>query len=130
MAFAAFAWLCHLRKTQTLPKNINRHLNSPGFFDNEQYMIPVLSNDTLLYALDSYSINTPNSISAAISDNKDQQIEALSAQIAHYKMLLNTNIDSDLIDQQTQDNTQKYHDDEYFKSYGYNDIHETMLKDM
>lgn len=91
--------------------------------NNDKYLQPVLENDAVLFHL----VDDDEDAPVPVEDDWKQRYQALEAQHALLQQSLRLAIDARPTDDeglQKPDN-----DSYYFDSYGYNDIHETMLKD-
>ncbi|TIC63559.1 S-adenosyl-L-methionine-dependent methyltransferase [Wallemia mellicola] len=85
------------------------------FFKNDEYLIPVIEADPLLFQLDNQDDWSDDEKPV---DNTEERITKLQQQLNQSATFINNNLLND-----------NFVDNEYFESYDYNEIHETMIKD-
>ncbi|KAJ9639268.1 Ribosomal protein arginine N-methyltransferase rmt3 [Knufia peltigerae] len=125
--------------------NAYHTVSSKSVFDDDKYLKPVLEDDALLYSLDDVFEDTTSSGPANDVDQLREQLATLQSQFAAYREQVQSAL-LDRLDLQdggapesnaartgrqgatTKDNTEEF-DKDYFKSYSYNSIHESMIKD-
>lgn len=86
-----------------------------AFFSNDEYLIPAIESDPLLFQLtndDDWSDDEQP------TNTTDEQLKQLQAQLKQSNSFINDKLLND-----------NFVDTEYFESYDYNEIHETMIKD-
>ncbi|CCG82836.1 Ribosomal protein arginine N-methytransferase rmt3 [Taphrina deformans PYCC 5710] len=94
---------------------------------NESYLQPALENDAVLFHLVDDDDERENLVSDS-QDNWRTKFEALEAQHALLQQAMRSSIEA-RSSKSDEDAKGPDNDTYYFDSYGYNDIHETMLKD-
>ena len=125
-----------------------QRVTSRESFDDDKYLQPTLADDAVLFSLeDVLDMNTKNPNSEA--DALKEELAEVKLQFANYRLDVQqtfaSKIDAEVVANRTsrQDNspysraqadrgTRKRHEmleDDYFQSYSYNSIHESMLKD-
>ncbi|EER42230.1 type I ribosomal protein arginine N-methytransferase Rmt3 [Histoplasma capsulatum H143] len=134
--------------------NLTPDVSSAALFDDEQYLRPVLEDDALLYNLDDLSEEyerdrkdvgkgCPGSKEAEtdpISRIKEleDELDRMRSDFEEYKTIVKRSLDKELNGALSStaakieaSGSSKFHEaeSEYFKSYSYNGIHESMLKD-
>lgn len=85
------------------------------FFKNDEYLIPIIEADPLLFQLDNQDDWSDDEKPV---DNTEERITKLQQQLNQSATFINNNLLND-----------NFVDNEYFESYDYNEIHETMIKD-
>lgn len=85
------------------------------FFKNDEYLIPVIEADPLLFQLENQDDWSDDEKPL---DNTEERITKLQQQLNQSATFINNNLLND-----------NFVDNEYFESYDYNEIHETMIKD-
>ncbi|KAL1873768.1 Ribosomal protein arginine N-methyltransferase rmt3 [Paecilomyces lecythidis] len=121
--------------------NTKPDVSSKDIFQDEIYMRPVLEDDALLYSLDDLGEAEGEGETSASNAEKrvlelQEQLERLQGQFSEYRLAVQKSLDDQLSKeddskastQKTTDRLQEA-DADYFTSYSYNTIHESMLKD-
>lgn len=86
-----------------------------AFFSNDEYLIPVIEADPLLFQL---SNDDDWSDDEQPTDTTEEKLKQLQAQLSQSTTFINDKLLND-----------NFVDTEYFESYDFNEIHETMIKD-
>ncbi|KAL4810046.1 S-adenosyl-L-methionine-dependent methyltransferase [Aspergillus unguis] len=124
--------------------NMAPDVSSKGKFEDESYLKPVLEDDALLYSLD--DIEDEESAEAGDSPAERQvvelqeELERLQIQFSEYRLAVQKSLEEQLtkedekLDSTSGQSTRRANkaeevDSDYFSSYAYNGIHESMLKD-
>ncbi|KIX03334.1 uncharacterized protein Z518_06886 [Rhinocladiella mackenziei CBS 650.93] len=123
------------------------HISSKSIFDDERYLKPVLEDDALLYSLDDVFEDGASSGPVSEVEQLRQQLADLQSQFAAYReqvehAMLERLESSGPIPEPSHVRANKNwdphkpsvgqtaeFDDDYFRSYSYNAIHESMIKD-
>lgn len=123
--------------------NTHPTVSSKSVFDDDKYLKPALEDDALLYSLDDVFEDPASSGPANEVDQLREQLATLQSQFAAYReqvqsaMLDRLDVQDGAPESSTarnnrqnpiKDKTEEF-DKDYFKSYSYNAIHESMIKD-
>lgn len=127
--YASIKLVNYLRTTKASASQIESEIEKIKADDS--FLRPVLDNDPVLFHLVEDDVEEERGQpSGAVSENVSgewkQKFEALQAQYALLQESIRASIDARPSDSKS---TEPDNDSYYFDSYGYNDIHETMLKD-
>ncbi|KAJ5924659.1 hypothetical protein N7466_008846 [Penicillium verhagenii] len=124
--------------------NKTPNVESKSKFDDDVYLKPVMEDDALLYSLD--DITEEQGQEAATGSDAERRVlelqedlERLQNQFSEYRLAVQQSMDDQLskedekLDSKTPkasgSNKAQEIDEDYFASYAYNGIHESMLKD-
>ncbi|KAI5290654.1 hypothetical protein KEM54_000883 [Ascosphaera aggregata] len=127
--------------------NANIDVSAASVFADDKYLMPVLEDDALLYNLEDISDEEeqqqeqqqqqqPNSDARRIQE-LEEEVCRVRGDFAEYKLMVKKAFDQELekssetVRPAEKPESSRYQEEEsgYFKSYSYNSIHETMLKD-
>ncbi|KAH0537713.1 hypothetical protein FGG08_005520 [Glutinoglossum americanum] len=133
--------------------NKNPDITSAAFLEDDKYLHPVLEDDALLFSLDDLPDSpTPGGKISQVEGSLarvaelEEELQRLQSQFMDYRLAVKKSLDGRLNENDTPalakssvglpvavggDSKEPVRDDDshYFKSYSYNAIHETMLKD-
>ncbi|KAE8145925.1 S-adenosyl-L-methionine-dependent methyltransferase [Aspergillus avenaceus] len=131
-------------RTQVKNGNTSPDVSSKSNFEDEIYLKPVLEDDALLYSLDDIEdqdeeVPTGTEAGRRVTELQED-LERLQSQFSEYRIAVQKSMEEQLSKedeklesspQSTQRSFNKAHeiDSDYFSSYSYNGIHESMLKD-
>ncbi|KAF2757794.1 HNRNP arginine N-methyltransferase [Pseudovirgaria hyperparasitica] len=142
--------LVNFIRSEVKKGNLKPDASTKDRFSGEEYLQPVLENDTLLFSLDDLPAADGSDSSGSLSATKsgddvvlrvqelEDQLNRLGLEYQEYRTMVAKTLDdrwnSDAPGLASQvKNTEKSKTEEedkgYFASYGQNDIHETMIKD-
>ncbi|KAK2768181.1 hypothetical protein FQN54_000033 [Arachnomyces sp. PD_36] len=141
-------------RSQVKAGNMKPDVSSAKLFEDDIYMMPVLEDDALLYSLDDVtgedgSVEGQSSADTANKEHSSdkrvselqEELDRLRGQFADYQLAVKKSLDKDLEDKDKEEpskpeepqegGSKKVREEEsdYFTSYSYNTIHESMLKD-
>ncbi|OAL26225.1 hypothetical protein AYO22_04403 [Fonsecaea multimorphosa] len=121
--------------------NLQPNVSSKTLFDDEKYLKPVLEDDALLYSLDDVFEEGVNTASLSEVEQLREELETLQSQFSAYR----EQVQNAMLDRFEQTGPQQesstahagnrgnshaeQFDKDYFQSYSYNAIHESMIKD-
>lgn len=116
-------------------------LSPKGLFEDDRYLMPALESDAVLYNLEDILTQSRTFAQTQVEELREQ-MEALQARFDAYKHDVSKYLDDKLINStpdaiingnpttiETKTAKQDRFDQDYFQSYSFNAIHETMLKD-
>lgn len=108
---------------------------SPSLFDDDSYLLPFLEGDAVLYNLEDV-LSQARSPAKSRVEELEEQVAALQARYDSYRDDVSKYLTDklDLMDSQIESQSIRKDenpdlDTDYFHSYSFNAIHETMLKD-
>ncbi|EED19039.1 protein arginine methyltransferase RmtB [Talaromyces stipitatus ATCC 10500] len=118
-------------------------VSSTALFQDDIYLKPVLDDDTLLYSLDDLTdeveVEDPDKSNEKRILELQEELERLKTQFSEYRLAVQKSIGEQLAGTSVNDNPAgseipkrgriEEADADYFTSYSFNTIHETMLKD-
>ncbi|EXJ87857.1 protein arginine N-methyltransferase 3 [Capronia coronata CBS 617.96] len=115
-------------------------VSSKAIFEDDKYLKPVLENDSLLYSLDDIFDDAASLTPASEVEQLREQLANLQSHFTAYreevqKAMLDrldspdAKTESSNVQQARPSNGTGSSDNDYFKSYSYNAIHESMIKD-
>ncbi|CAI7636762.1 hypothetical protein N7533_006985 [Penicillium manginii] len=130
-------------RTQVKAGNKTPDVSSKSQFEDDAYLKPVLEDDALLYSLDDIvEEQAVDETSGGDADRRvlelQEELERLQTQFSEYRTAVQQSLEDQLTkeDEKLQPNAAKKTTDkteevdaDYFSSYSYNTIHESMLKD-
>ncbi|PYI32963.1 S-adenosyl-L-methionine-dependent methyltransferase [Aspergillus indologenus CBS 114.80] len=133
-------------RSQVKQGNMMPDVSSKDKFDDELYLMPVLEDDALLYSLDDIDEEGPEAAGETDAERRvielQEDLERLQTQFSEYRDAVQKSMEEQLSkeDEKLKANpnaptarrtTSKIEeaDADYFVSYSYNGIHESMLKD-
>ncbi|RAH45114.1 protein arginine methyltransferase RmtB [Aspergillus brunneoviolaceus CBS 621.78] len=133
-------------RSQVKQGNMSPDVSSKDKFDDELYLMPVLEDDALLYSLDDIDEEAPDAAGETDAERRvielQEDLERLQTQFSEYRDAVQKSMEEQLSKEdeklKTSPNapsarrtTSKIEeaDADYFVSYSYNGIHESMLKD-
>ncbi|KAE9975347.1 hypothetical protein BLS_002660 [Venturia inaequalis] len=138
-------------RQQTKDGNTKLDIKSAAEFNDDKYLQPVLEDDALLFSLDDISPSTQQgdnilATSEAADANPspeakiahlERQLQNVQSQYKEYRHQVEETLEKRWTDESTGNSSTSAdaqsgkpdYDGNYFDSYSYNDIHETMLKD-
>ncbi|PWY90172.1 S-adenosyl-L-methionine-dependent methyltransferase [Aspergillus heteromorphus CBS 117.55] len=129
-------------RSQVKEGNASPDVSSAEKFEDEIYLMPVLEDDALLYSLDDIEDETPESAGGTDAERKvielQEDLERLQTQFSEYRDAVQKSMEEQLAKEDeklggsaAQKPASKIEelDADYFTSYSYNGIHESMLKD-
>ncbi|PYI15483.1 S-adenosyl-L-methionine-dependent methyltransferase [Aspergillus japonicus CBS 114.51] len=133
-------------RSQVKQGNMSPDVSSKDKFDDELYLMPVLEDDALLYSLDDIDEEGPEAAGETDAERRvielQEDLERLQTQFSEYRDAVQKSMEEQLSkeDEKLKANpnastarrtTSKIEeaDADYFVSYSYNGIHESMLKD-
>ncbi|CAI7626246.1 unnamed protein product [Penicillium pancosmium] len=130
-------------RTQVKAGNKTPDVSSKSQFEDDAYLKPVLEDDALLYSLDDIvEEEAGNEASGGDADSRvlelQEELERLQTQFSEYRTAVQQSLEDQLTkeDEKLQPDAAKKSTDkteevdaDYFSSYSYNTIHESMLKD-
>ncbi|RAH64179.1 protein arginine methyltransferase RmtB [Aspergillus aculeatinus CBS 121060] len=133
-------------RSQVKQGNMSPDVSSKDKFDDELYLMPVLEDDALLYSLDDIDEEAPDAAGETDAERRvielQEDLERLQTQFSEYRDAVQKSMEEQLSKEdeklKTSPNapsarrtTSKIDeaDADYFVSYSYNGIHESMLKD-
>lgn len=119
--------------------NLSPDVTSAAVFDGDEYLLPVMENDAVLYSLEDILVQARSETKTQIEELQEQ-MTALQARFdayretvtEHLRSQLDTNIAEIPLEESLPNGDAKplnSIDEDYFLSYSSNAIHETMLKD-
>lgn len=119
--------------------NTNPDVSSKATFEDDRFLMPTLESDAVLYSLEDILTQSRTTTQSQVEELREQ-MEALQSRFDAYKLDVSKYLDDKLINsssdvngsaQSTETTTAKQDrfDQDYFQSYSFNAIHETMLKD-
>ncbi|KIV79927.1 hypothetical protein PV11_07466 [Exophiala sideris] len=125
--------------------NTRPDISSKSVFEDDKYLKPVLQEDALLFSLDDVFEDSTGPATAPADEVEQlrEQLEALQSQFAAYREQVQTAL-LDRLDDSTvsgakagpstsnaksEKQAAETYDKDYFHSYSYNSIHESMIKD-
>ncbi|KAL4908020.1 hypothetical protein BDW74DRAFT_148443 [Aspergillus multicolor] len=129
-------------RTSVKDGNMSPDVSTKDKFQDEVYLKPVLEDDALLYSLD--DIEDDESGNAGESQAERQvvelqgELERLQLQFSEYRLAVQKSLEEQLAKEDEKPSSQaagraatkaEEVDSDYFTSYSYNGIHESMLKD-
>ncbi|RAO65264.1 uncharacterized protein BHQ10_001276 [Talaromyces amestolkiae] len=118
-------------------------VSSSALFDDDAYLKPVLDDDALLYSLDDLTDDVEVEDGKAPSEKRilelQEELEKLKNQFSEYRLAVQKSLGEQLASVSVDDSAAgpgapkkgkiEEADADYFTSYSFNAIHETMLKD-
>lgn len=119
---------------------ISPDVSSKALFEDDQYLMPVMESDAVLYNLEDILTDTRTTAQSQVEELREQ-MNALQARFDAYKHDVSKYLEDRLNDPASDSantnlngaksisSTQNSFDKDYFESYSFNAIHETMLKD-
>ncbi|KAI9928934.1 hypothetical protein ASPWEDRAFT_169231 [Aspergillus wentii DTO 134E9] len=130
-------------RSQVKAGNSTPDVSSKEKFENDEYLQPVLEDDALLYSLDDIAededAEAPTSTEAERRVIELQEdLERLQSQFSEYRLAVQKSMEEQLtkedekldnVPSKKTVNKLEEADSDYFVSYSYNGIHESMLKD-
>ncbi|PYH89464.1 S-adenosyl-L-methionine-dependent methyltransferase [Aspergillus ellipticus CBS 707.79] len=133
-------------RSQVKEGNTSPDVSSAEKFEDEVYLMPVLEDDALLYSLDDIEDETPESAGGTDAERRvielQEDLERLQTQFSEYRDAVQRSMEEQLAQEdenlgsstsgaaaQKASNKVEEADADYFTSYSYNGIHESMLKD-
>ncbi|KAJ5989189.1 hypothetical protein N7481_004399 [Penicillium waksmanii] len=130
-------------RTQVKAGNKTPDVSSKSQFEDDAYLKPVLEDDALLYSLDDIAEEqASDEASGGDADRRvlelQEELERLQTQFSEYRTAVQQSLEDQLTkeDEKLQPDAAKRSTDkteevdaDYFSSYSYNTIHESMLKD-
>ncbi|KAE8348631.1 S-adenosyl-L-methionine-dependent methyltransferase [Aspergillus coremiiformis] len=131
-------------RTQVKAGNLSPNVSSKSNFEDEIYLKPVLEDDALLYSLD--DIEDQDSVVPGGTEAEkrmvelQEDLERLQSQFSEYRIAVQKSMEEQLskeddkltpsaLSVQRAASKAEEIDSDYFSSYSYNAIHESMLKD-
>ncbi|KAI9374287.1 S-adenosyl-L-methionine-dependent methyltransferase [Aspergillus egyptiacus] len=126
--------------------NSTPDVSSKGKFQDDSYLKPVLEDDALLYSLDDVEDEESGDVSGTQAERQvtelQEELERLQLQFSEYRLAVQKSLEEQLTKEDNklasnpgQSSTARAAskaeeiDSDYFSSYAYNGIHESMLKD-
>ncbi|PYH45530.1 protein arginine methyltransferase RmtB [Aspergillus saccharolyticus JOP 1030-1] len=133
-------------RSQVKQGNMSPDVSSKDKFDDELYLMPVLEDDALLYSLDDIDEEEPEAAGSTDAERRvielQEDLERLQTQFSEYRDAVQKSMEEQLSKEDeklkadpsapaARRATSKIEeaDADYFVSYSYNGIHESMLKD-
>ncbi|KKK18372.1 S-adenosylmethionine-dependent methyltransferase superfamily domain-containing protein [Aspergillus rambellii] len=130
-------------RSQVKSGNMTPDFSSKDKFEDEIYLKPVLEDDALLYSLDDIEEGELETTSGTEADRRvielQEDLERLQSQFSEYRLAVQKSLEEQLtkedeklapVEQSAKRATKiEEIDSDYFTSYAYNGIHESMLKD-
>ncbi|OJK05053.1 hypothetical protein ASPACDRAFT_56454 [Aspergillus aculeatus ATCC 16872] len=133
-------------RSQVKQGNMSPDVSSKDKFDDELYLMPVLEDDALLYSLDDIDEEAPDAAGETDAERRvielQEDLERLQTQFSEYRDAVQKSMEEQLSKEDeklkispnaltARRTTSKIEeaDADYFVSYSYNGIHESMLKD-
>lgn len=135
--FLGLIKLVNYIRSEVQSGNPNPDVSSRSNFDDDKYLQPVLENDALLYSLDDIFEDAGGLAPTSEVDQLREQLASLQSHFTAYreevqKAMLDRLESSDATTESSHAGnhaTGAGSDNDYFKSYSYNAIHESMIKD-
>ncbi|KAK4943926.1 Ribosomal protein arginine N-methyltransferase rmt3 [Elasticomyces elasticus] len=143
--FLGLVKLVNYIRSEVQAGNTRPDISSKSAFEDDKYLKPVLQEDALLFSLDDVFEDStgPATAPADRVEQLREQLEALQSQFAAYREQVQTALldrldDSTVSEAQAGSSTSnaksekqaaETYDKDYFHSYSYNSIHESMIKD-
>lgn len=131
-------------RSQVKAGNKSPDVSSKAQFEDDAYLKPVLEDDALLYSLDDIAEEqdedkAPGNDSDRRVVELQEELERLQTQFSEYRIAVQQSLEDQLTqedeklqpeapEKKSTDKTEEV-DADYFSSYSYNTIHESMLKD-
>ncbi|KAA8646370.1 hypothetical protein EYZ11_012019 [Aspergillus tanneri] len=128
-------------RSQVKVGNLNPDVSSKSNFDDEIYLKPVLEDDALLYSLDDIDDETSEAAGGTEAEQRvielQEELKRLQTQFSEYRIAVKQSMEEQLskedeklstVTRRVVNKTEEA-DADYFVSYSYNGIHESMLKD-
>ncbi|PYH33433.1 protein arginine methyltransferase RmtB [Aspergillus neoniger CBS 115656] len=133
-------------RTQVKEGNMSPDVSSADKFEDDAYLKPVLEDDALLYSLDDIEDETAETTGGSDAERRvielQEDLERLQTQFSEYREAVQKSMEEQLTKEdeklgstlsdasaQKAANRVEEIDADYFTSYAYNGIHESMLKD-
>ncbi|GIJ87859.1 hypothetical protein Asppvi_006772 [Aspergillus pseudoviridinutans] len=132
-------------RSQVKAGNTTPDVSSKDKFEDEAYLKPVLEDDALLYSLDDIDDEESATVGATEAERRvielQEDLERLQSQFTEYRMAVQKSMEEQLSkeDEKLGPSSSgpsgkkmskiEEADSDYFVSYSYNAIHESMLKD-
>ncbi|PYI10279.1 ribosomal protein arginine N-methytransferase rmt3 [Aspergillus sclerotiicarbonarius CBS 121057] len=133
-------------RTQVKEGNMSPDVSSTDKFEDEVYLKPVLEDDALLYSLDDIEDETPETAGGTDAERRvielQEDLERLQTQFSEYREAVQKSMEEQMakddeklgsspsvLSAQKAASKIEEADADYFTSYAYNAIHESMLKD-
>lgn len=139
--FIGLVKLVNYLRTSVNHGNFTPDVSSKAVFEEDRYLIPALESDAVLYNLEDILTQNRTAPQSQVEELREQ-MEALQARFDAYKHDVSkylgdrlTDSTPDIVMNGAQESTestnakQSIFDQDYFESYSFNAIHETMLKD-
>ncbi|KAL4879697.1 S-adenosyl-L-methionine-dependent methyltransferase [Aspergillus karnatakaensis] len=131
-------------RSQVKEGNLTPDVSSKDKFQDEVYLKPVLEDDALLYSLDDIEDEESGEAGGSQAERQvielQEQLERLQIQFSEYRSAVQKSLEEQLTKEDDKlgssgqsatratSKTEEI-DSDYFSSYAYNGIHESMLKD-
>ncbi|KAI0248224.1 S-adenosyl-L-methionine-dependent methyltransferase [Lactifluus subvellereus] len=125
----------YIRKEKPPVQSLQSLTGKESFFSSDNYLLPVIEDDSLLRNENGSNISAPSDIATATRRIATLQSKLVAAkeELAHYRSLINQRVDiariREAIDEPIASPSKRDDDTHYFESYGENDIHAVMIQD-
>ncbi|KAJ5239708.1 S-adenosylmethionine-dependent methyltransferase superfamily domain-containing protein [Penicillium chermesinum] len=133
-------------RSQVKAGNKYPDVSSKSKFEDDAYLKPVLEDDALLYSLDDIAEDAQDAAPGSEAERKvielQEELERLQSQFSEYRIAVQKSLEDQLSkedetlglngttsSEEIAANRASEIDADYFASYAYNGIHESMLKD-